>query len=239
MPFFAVNYVGYDAFCATSTSSGTQAGTRLGETQRQMAPVATPTFAMDGDADEQQLMTEKIPVDDGKVLRAQNSQGDPNNNNAQQKDSFLLTAKACASGKWTQFYDGIQHAYWGVGWFSYYTPNQAHNFIIAAPMFLFVGPFLVKAIVAQVASRKIDTIMKSVSAPVTAHQLYLLAMLLVALTRMHVQVVNRFVMSAPALYLVLAERCAQSMRFRFILSHYCAVWLVLGCALFANFYPWT
>ena len=111
-------------------------------------------------------------------------------------------------------YGYIQLKYWGVGWFTYYTPNNIHNFGIAAPLYFFVLYALVQArpwrrgSMQLVASHEIGestalALLKTICR--NEHLAYLLAMMALAATRMHVQVVTRFVLSCPALYWLFAE----------------------------------
>ena len=121
----------------------------------------------------------------------------------------------------------VQLKYWGVGWFTYYTVNNIPNFLIALPLYSLVTAGMYRFFATW------ETIYSS-------QVMYLLGLMALAATRMHVQVVTRFVFSCPALYWVAAALVMRgSERTRWILLAYCTLWGAVGCTLFANFYPWT
>lgn len=161
------------------------------------------------------------------------------------------------------FYGYLQKRYWGVYWFFYYTPNNIPNFILAAPL------FLLTAISASQMWRGVP-----LATFLRVHVLeepnfaYLLAMLLLTLTRMHVQVATRFVACCPALYWIFAVGCWRAvvracpqrgkaagggesrgressvrpnsslLLLRCLLT-YPIVFTGIGTFLFSNFLPWT
>jgi phosphatidylinositol glycan class V len=168
---------------------------------------------------------------------------------------------------WRSLYDYVQRKYWGVGWFAYYTPNNIPNFFIAAPAFGFVGASLWAEAGASEGVTFLPRLRRLLVRICNTPQLgYLCIMLAVALTRMHVQVVTRFIMSAPMLYWLMAELIVlwspptiadtgsiiSNMRRGHTIFHaliprsvgdlfllYCLVWMFLSCAMFSNVMPWT
>jgi len=61
----------------------------------------------------------------------------------------------------------------------------------------------------------------------------------VALLAMHVNVATRFLSACPPLYWHAASLLAGGGTRARLLWLWCAAYIVLGCLLFPNFYPWT
>lgn len=142
-------------------------------------------------------------------------------NSAAAEDSAAPTrfsdSELCLKGP-AGYYSGVQHKYWKVGLFEYYTANNIPNFFIAAPTFLFCGlgalhllgmSFQTETLTSSSATARSTVLSAFVTSYVqplaslkAAHVVYLFAQLAIALLIMNVQVVTRFVSSTPALYLL-------------------------------------
>ncbi len=74
------------------------------------------------------------------------------------------------------------------------------------------------------------------AAPLVYHWALMTA---VALLAMHVNVATRFLSACPALYWAAGGVAARGGAWARLLWLWCFVYIVLGCLLFPNFYPWT
>jgi len=178
-------------------------------------------------------------------------QADPNGTVPQTRGSDAALCPSVTSP--FDFYGYIQFKYWKVGWFTYYTPNNIPNFVIALPVFLwtyFALRSLLPSIVAspppqphqqqqQTMHRRVFVRLWLVCRRAPSIVL-LMAMLCLALTKMNVQVVNRFVFACPALYWLQAawlQTCGRKMQYIVLATN--GVWIVIGAVFFSNHLPWT
>lgn len=163
-----------------------------------------------------------------------------------------------------RLYPMLQKKYWNVSFLSAYTFTNLPNVILALPVAMLVAMcthtcYLAPAWRARVSAPSFepqDTSSISCSTlsslwsrlcaalvPLirSSNVVHLLALLTLALSSMHVQVTNRFVMSSPALYFLLGAQLA--MRPTSFLSQlilmWSILWSIIGGILFANHLPWT
>ena len=164
-------------------------------------------------------------------------------------------------------YQYVQKTHWNVGFLNYWQWKQIPNFILALPVFLLFGHFLLAwfRLVRQDLwrekfrflfsrsnpSKKATTWLKS--SEFLPHVLYTLFLSLFALLFMHVQVATRFLFSSgPLLYFICADRVKQhdvsradlarilsTLRKDVWLFSYCLIYVISGICLFSNFLPWT
>lgn len=116
-------------------------------------------------------------------------------------------------------YGFVQSEYWGVGFLRYFTPAQAPNFALAAPMLAIAY-----------------TAVWTAKGQAWARAPFVLWMAVLAATGTfvgHVQVSTRLLATCPAVYWWVAEHGGAWHRVYF------CVYFVLGAALFSTFYPWT
>jgi GPI mannosyltransferase 2 len=155
----------------------------------------------------------------------------------------------CAD-KWPNVYQYVQDRYWNVGLFRYYQLHQLPNFAIAAPtllisisgIFVFVwsllrrerGPVGLRYVVSD-------------AAPFVVHWFFLTC---IALSVLHIQVVTRFMSATPPFYWFASAVFLSNIGPRiwlgqpqFLVSFgvlvFFLAFLVIGCLLHTNFYPWT
>lgn len=138
--------------------------------------------------------------------------------------------------KVTGFYPMIQSVYWNVGWFRQWTVKNAPNFLIAAPPIL-LG---VQCIVRHASVR--DLVRAGAGYAYFNVQIWhLVGLWYLAITTIHVQVVNRLVFACPAVYWVGAWQLISEPRgwVTRLQIAYCIVCSILGPLMFANKMNWT
>lgn len=159
-------------------------------------------------------------------------------------------------GAFWKMYPALQKKYWGVSLFSAYTFTNLPNVVLALPVAVFTlhctYTYYLKpawrhgraaAVTAEGQRRSAwpcicDAVMPLVRSSNVVH---LLALLTLALTAMHVQVTNRFVIASPALSWLLGAQLAS--RPTHLMSQlilvWSIVWIIAGGVLFPNHLPWT
>lgn len=135
-------------------------------------------------------------------------------------------------------YAFVQQRYWNNGLFKFYTWRQAPNFVIAAPLYVLLAralPLLLRRARPHAASGAATLAVVAVG-----HCLVLAATSAIC---MHVQVSVRFVCAASPVPFLLASLLwldpATRPYERALLVGYFVLWMLLGVAMFVNFYPWT
>ena len=155
----------------------------------------------------------------------------------------------CASLLPASMYAAVQQRYWGVGFLRYYTAQQAPNFLLAAPV-LALSLVALRAAFAPSSTSVLSVHRRPGMLP---YAFVHCALLLTALTVLHVQVATRFILSAlPTPYLCMAEQWeavlvhsggAKQSRTGWQTAHllwaWCIGYLVLGTVFFTLFLPWT
>mmetsp|Transcript_11444 Transcript_11444/g.42979 ORF Transcript_11444/g.42979 Transcript_11444/m.42979 type:complete len:463 (+) Transcript_11444:2-1390(+) len=150
-------------------------------------------------------------------------------------------------------YSYAQKKYWNVGFFRYWTVAQIPNFLLASPVVCIalwgifkycegrVAPFLlVRPLqVSKDAKRSPHQHWFQLSQEAAVYVYYLLFMVLYILLGAHVQILTRFLVASPALHWITAFLFLQNTRWRRFISLFHFVFVVAGCTLFPNFYPWT
>lgn len=179
--------------------------------------------------------------------------------------------QAAIGGRFWTFYGALQKKYWNVGFLTAYTPPNLPNVAISAPIAFLLVHMLCRCYFRQVgrAVRRghCDGItsdgggkvqsqqLKRPSPPslsqramaglqssaCSANMVYLVALALIAFTLMHVQVANRFLMTVPAVYWLMADQLVLHPRSRLTraILIYSIVWALVGGLLFPNHLPWT
>jgi phosphatidylinositol glycan class V len=131
------------------------------------------------------------------------------------------TARPWCSAALPNVYVFVQEAYWDNGLLRYYQAKQVPNFVLAAPSALLCA----------------GAVRRWAREPRTlAHALHLAALLSGCALLMHVQVLTRFVSACPCLYWYVAEQLAGEVRWP---VKYAALYVLLGPAMFACYYPWS
>ncbi|CCW61266.1 unnamed protein product [Phytomonas sp. EM1] len=168
------------------------------------------------------------------------------------------------SNHFWKFYNVLQRKYWNVGFLRAYTVTNSPNVLIALPIGFIVGyasyhyairPALCCSFCSSCSSlsgsmlqRKHPSIKMTQcvwlvlqSLVQSSNVVYLCVLCLIAFTIMHVQVVNRFVMSSPALYWLIGAQLGTkpNARLTWLILFYILVWGLTGGLLFSNFMPWT
>lgn len=168
-------------------------------------------------------------------------------------------AQARIGSAFWKLYPALQERYWNVGFLTAYTFTNLPNVVLALPVAVLVGIcayayYLKPAWKLRTSSAEacgtqgagqpsLRTRVSAALAPLirSSNVVHLLALLTLALSKMHVQVTNRFVMACPALYVLLGAQLA--VQPRSCLSQLILVWSILwsitGGILFANHLPWT
>jgi Gpi18-like mannosyltransferase len=130
-----------------------------------------------------------------------------------------------------RFYQTIQEQHWNVGPFRYYTPRKLPNFIIGLPLPCFVCLGILR--------RKVP-LRHKIEDPWLVMFLVSTVLCCVAL---HVETINRLLMSNPAVYWYLAPVLENSSRaqarLRWLLVAFLCCWIVIGGGLFSKHLPWT
>uniref|UniRef100_A0A7S0YNK3 GPI mannosyltransferase 2 n=1 Tax=Polytomella parva TaxID=51329 RepID=A0A7S0YNK3_9CHLO len=174
----------------------------------------------------------------------------------------------CHSQTLPYIYGFVQKEYWNVGFLKYFSLSQLPNFILAAPTLLITGWFLwiqgnilirkSKGGLRFFLSGGLDPDFKleddcNLNLPSTTVFIYPLAFIwLTSVLVMHVQVSTRMLSTQPQFYWAMAalwtsgsktsrsgkEEKAVAWRRIFLIS-WCGLYIVAGCSLFPNFYPWT
>jgi GPI mannosyltransferase 2 len=164
-------------------------------------------------------------------------------------------------------YQYVQHVYWNIGMFSYWTWKQLPNFLLAMPVFILVSYCIYqwyRRVEVELWKEKFHFLFnenhrnndkshwltRKVFLP---HVVYTAFLSLFALIFMHIQVATRFLFSSgPFLYLICADRVQHYsvskrsliemlslLRNDRYLFYYCFIYILVGICLFSNFLPWT
>jgi Gpi18-like mannosyltransferase len=174
-------------------------------------------------------------------------------------------AQAQIGGAFWRLYPMLQQKYWNVSFLSAYTFTNFPNVVLALPVAVLVARctntwYLAPAWEARALCVAATSNTKSPAQTVVAassgwtrlgatltplirssNVVHLLALLTLALSKMNVQVTNRFVMFSPALYFLLGAQLAgrpTSYLSQLILM-WSILWSIMGGTLFANHLPWT
>ena len=141
---------------------------------------------------------------------------------------FCFAGAGFPTHKWCgalvpNIYTHVQSAYWGLGPFEFWQPQQAPNFVLAAPIVFF----------------SLRTVRKFWrTQPPHVAQLFL--SVLIAVVSMHVQVSTRFICaSCPAVFWFASRATAGGGGKGYFTLVFFALYTVLGTALFCNFLPFT
>ncbi|KAG5503672.1 hypothetical protein JIQ42_05895 [Leishmania sp. Namibia] len=166
-----------------------------------------------------------------------------------------ITKKRMGHAFW-KLYPMLQEKYWGVSPFSAYTFVNFPNVVLALPVAVLATWCVYFHYLAPAWANLKATTVTASGAPDTKWQLvckaavpwvrssnvvHFIALLTLALTMMHVQVTNRFVMASPALFWLLGKQLAakpKSLVSQVILL-WCILWSIAGGILFPNHLPWT
>lgn len=146
----------------------------------------------------------------------------------QMADDVATPTPSCSNASFLSFYPMIQEKYWNVGWFKQWTVQNSPNFLIAAPS---IG----------VGLRAMWGVLSSTRSYPCVNMCVLLFCWYLAVTTIHVQVVNRLVFALPALYWILGFQLVvepYSLWTAFYVA-YSFVCNVLGPMMFANHMNWT
>lgn len=164
-------------------------------------------------------------------------------------------------------YQYVQKTYWNVGFLNYWTWKQIPNFLLALPIFIFLGNFsgdyLKIVIKHRLWKKKFEYFFLNknpsklniwfIDKDFFPHIIYTIFLSLFALFFMHIQVTTRFLLSSgPFLYMIFADRIKEyniqngSLRKFFylfnqqtFLFYYFFLYIIIGICLFSNFLPWT
>ncbi|KAJ2296853.1 ER membrane glycoprotein subunit of the GPI transamidase complex-like protein [Coemansia sp. RSA 2706] len=150
-------------------------------------------------------------------------------------------------------YGFVQAEYWNVGFLRYYTLQQVPNFLLAAPMVaLSVAGVYTYAAHDPVRLATLGWRRQRCAAPqagrrplaaaflgdgLLPHITVWAALLAVAMTTMHVQVVTRFFSSVPAVFWYAAHAAAHGRRAAWAVAGYFAAFGLAGVVLFSSFFP--
>eukprot|EP00873_Tetraselmis_striata_P023555 jgi/Tetstr1/443819/TSEL_003273.t1 len=122
-------------------------------------------------------------------------------------------------------YGYVQRHYWGVGFLTYYQPQQIPNFALALPILACPHP----------PPRRVP---RTLGPRVTVYVIHWAALTAVAAFVMHVQVATRFLSASPPLYWFAAHLWVQRRARRALLAH-CLLFTAVGAVLHPTFLPWT
>eukprot|EP01083_Nonionella_stella_P027619 76084_1 len=150
-------------------------------------------------------------------------------------------------------YSYVQKKYWGVGLFSYYQFKQIPNFLLAAPVLYVTGVSLLeyarsgwgRILTAGFLGAKSRSNEKTTEKHVLLKDSLLIyiyywaVLFVICVTVLHVQVSTRFMSASPALYWFLARAYNKSLLARRWITIWLGIYVVIGPAMFCNFYPWT
>eukprot|EP01028_Stygiella_incarcerata_P007953 TRINITY_DN3325_c0_g1_i1.p1 TRINITY_DN3325_c0_g1~~TRINITY_DN3325_c0_g1_i1.p1 ORF type:complete len:412 (+),score=72.66 TRINITY_DN3325_c0_g1_i1:200-1435(+) len=155
----------------------------------------------------------------------------------------------CTSGN---MYSFVQSTYWNVGFLRYYQIKQLPNFALCLPVTLVTAWGLYRLYrqygvgLWMVGIGKDKPLSSSASGSHSTRALwqicsalYLAGLVAIGLVFMHVQVITRFVSSAPALYWFITDLMNQSRTWRNVVLSVLLAFHVGGVLLFPNFYPWS
>ena len=171
--------------------------------------------------------------------------------------SSALTLPAYCASLLPSMYSEVQRRYWGVGFLRYYTLQQAPNFLLAAPILALSISALSSSLSflsPSAASSSSPTSLLNVRLHPRLVPYVLLhgALLVTALTVLHVQVSTRFMSALPTVYVWMAERWdggktgeggkegrSDISTMGWWVLCWCLVYMTLGTVLFTLFLPWT
>lgn len=152
-----------------------------------------------------------------------------------------------------QLYGHVQEVYWENGLFSYWQLKQIPNFLLAAPILSF-SFYVSKDCIIRSWWQFLSLVAFGFGGtPPTKTWprggiygrsyfclvIHLAFMSIFAFLFMNVQVSTRFLSASPPLYWYAAGLCRRSKAWRMIIWGYLCTYIVLGCLLFPNWYPWT
>ncbi|GET87807.1 hypothetical protein, conserved [Leishmania tarentolae] len=166
------------------------------------------------------------------------------------------TAKEAMGKAFWRLYPMLQKKYWGVSLFSAYTPVNLPNVLLGLPVVVltawcvhvyYLAPAWanVRATTAVAAgtrrSRLLRLWMAAVPLVSTSNLVHLIGLITLAMTIMHVQVINRFVAMSPALYWMFGMQIATSPTSPVskLTLLWCIMWSLVGGIFFPNHLPWT
>jgi phosphatidylinositol glycan class V len=163
-------------------------------------------------------------------------------------------------------YQYVQKTYWNVGFLNYWTWKQIPNFLLALPVFILIGNFVInwfRIVRKDLWKSKLEYFFSDKSSrnknlwfieqDFLPHIIYTIFLTSFALFFMHIQVATRFLFSSgPLLYFICADRIKlydrKNGNLRKILClfkketflfYYCFIYVIIGICLFSNFLPWT
>ena len=160
--------------------------------------------------------------------------------------SSALPLPAYCASLLPSMYSHVQRQYWGVGFLRYYTLQQAPNFLLAAPI-LALSFAALSVSLSPSSSASSPSVLNVHRYPrMLPYCLLHSALLVTALTVLHVQVTTRFMSALPTVYVWVAERWGGEGKqgrgagsLGWWLLCWCVVYMALGTALFTLFLPWT
>jgi len=152
-------------------------------------------------------------------------------------------------------YGYVQRHYWGVGFLTYYQPQQIPNFALALPILAWSASgiwafgranwpgVLELGLIPDAPTGGEPTPAPSPRPPyfgprVTVYVIHWAALTAVAAFVMHVQVATRFLSASPPLYWFAAHLWVQRRARRALLAH-CLLFTAVGAVLHPTFLPWT
>ncbi|RNF25954.1 putative mannosyltransferase-II [Trypanosoma conorhini] len=179
--------------------------------------------------------------------------------------------KLNTDGHFWSFYGWIQKRYWDVGFLASYRMKNLSNVFIAAPIVFFaLRGFLLfhvlpvfakvstsvpnesagsgnggrrnKAIEKKTPRSYFTSTFRIVEGLVqSSNTVYLVAVIFIGVTMVHVNVVNRFIMSSPALYWIWARQLVWDPwgGCTIVMLRIFAAWTCIGALFFPNGMPWT
>ncbi|KEG13303.1 putative mannosyltransferase-II [Trypanosoma grayi] len=175
--------------------------------------------------------------------------------------------KAIGNHFW-HFYGWMQKRYWNVGFLSSYTLKNAPNVVIASPILFFtmrsillfylhptrakmttasspVGAADVKGSNSKKGNNthtQLRSLHKSLEGIVqSSNTVCLLLLILIGVSVVHVNVVNRFIMSSPALYWYWSRQIVNDPwgGYTVVMLRIFVIWMGIGVLFFPNGMPWT
>ncbi|KAG8344592.1 putative Mannosyltransferase (PIG V) [Trypanosoma vivax] len=161
-------------------------------------------------------------------------------------------SKAEIGSRFWTFYSWMQKRYWNVGFLNAYRWSNVPNMLISAPIVFFTVRGLVlffskPVMVKRKEQKNWDGVCLSVIKGMLACTMqssniaYLVVTIVIGVTVVHINVVNRFIMSSPCLYWIWGRQLVCDPRGRFTVAMLCifVVWNCLGALFVPHGMPWT